>query len=331
MKFKETVGIDVSKKTIDVHTHVSGFYGQYENREQDIREMIKWIFSVTKLSKEEVLFVFEHTGLYSDLLAAVLSKAEIKFAVVPGLEIKRSMGIVRGKSDHKDAAMIARYAYRVREEIKLTSIPPADIQSLKRLLALRDRLVKQRAGFKASYKEHKRVLKVKENKLFFSVQQRQIKSLTKDIEKIETEIQSIIRDNEEVNEIFNLLTTIKGVGKVTAWFMITTTAGFTKFNTWRQYASYSGVAPFPNKSGTSIRGKTQVSNLANKRMKSLLDQCAKIAIQHNKELKDYYDKRIENGKNKMSTLNIIRNKLLARMFAVVKRRSPYVDLKKYAA
>jgi hypothetical protein len=47
-------------------------------------------------------------------------------------------------------------------------------------------------------------------------------------------------------------------------------------------------------------------------------------------MKAYYQRRVENGKNKMSTLNIIRNKLLARAFAVVDRGTPYVNTMRYA-
>ena len=55
------------------------------------------------------------------------------------------------------------------------------------------------------------------------------------------------------------------------------------------------------------------------------------AIKINGEYKQYYKRRQELGKNNMSSLNIIRNKLVARIFAVVKRQSPYVDLQKFAA
>lgn len=59
--------------------------------------------------------------------------------------------------------------------------------------------------------------------------------------------------------------------------------------------------------------------------------CAISAIQHNPEMKTYYQKRVSLGKNKMSTINIIRNKLIARIFAVVKRQTPYVNTMKFAA
>lgn len=331
MNFKEIVGIDVSKKTLDIFTHQKKCSAQYENTVGDIKKMVKWVFSTTKLSNENVLFVFEHTGLYSDLLMTVLSDLNIKYSVVSGLEIKRSMGIVRGKSDEKDAAMIALYGYRLREELKLTEITSAELQSLKRLITLRDQLVKQRTALKTNYGEQKKVLKVKENKILFKVQEQTIDLLTKQIDKVEREIKTIIESHEKLNNLYTLITSIKGVGTVTAWYMIVYTQGFMKFDNWRQFASYCGIAPFPKSSGTSIMGKTKVSHLANKKIKSLLDMCAKVSIQYNPEMKLYYQRRIKEGKSKMSTINVIRNKLLSRIFAVVKRETPYVDVLKYAA
>ena len=77
------------------------------------------------------------------------------------------------------------------------------------------------------------------------------------------------------------------------------------------------------RSGTSIRGKTKVSHLADKDMKTLLDLAAKSAIQYDKELREYYLRRIAAGKSKMSTINIVRNKILYSMFAVINRQTPY--------
>ena len=55
------------------------------------------------------------------------------------------------------------------------------------------------------------------------------------------------------------------------------------------------------------------------------------AMKCDTELKHYYKKRIEEGKPKMSVINIIRIKLIARVFATVKRGTPYVMLDKFAA
>lgn len=331
MKIKETIGIDVSKKTIDVHIHGKTKHKRFNNCSKDIKKMIKWVFQTTDSTKVETMFTFEHTGLYSLKLATIFSEKEIKYVEVPGLEIKRSLGLTRGKDDKADAAKIALYAYRLRDEIEPSQMPSEDLRSLKRLLSLRDRLVKQRAGYKASLKEEKRVLVQKENKTLLSTQEEMIGHLSKKIEKVEKELDRIVKDNQGLNEMYKLITSIKGVGPQTALYVIVYTQGFTKFENWRKFASYCGTAPFPNSSGTSIRGKTKVSHLANKKIKSLLDLCSKTALQHDPEIKQYYNRRLEQGKNEMSTINVIRNKLLARIFSVVKRGTPYVDTMKYAA
>jgi transposase len=103
------------------------------------------------------------------------------------------------------------------------------------------------------------------------------------------------------------------------------TDNFQKFSSSRQFSCYTGVVPLEHSSRTSIRGKSRVSHYANKKAKQLLNLAASVAIQH-KELKQYYQRRVAEGKSKMSTLNIVRNKLVDRMFAVVKRQTPYQEI-----
>ncbi|HZY80504.1 MAG TPA: IS110 family transposase, partial [Cyclobacteriaceae bacterium] len=55
------------------------------------------------------------------------------------------------------------------------------------------------------------------------------------------------------------------------------------------------------------------------------------AAHTDKELNIYYQKRIEDGKSKLETLNIIRNKIVSRIFAVAKRQTHYVGIMKFAA
>ena len=196
---------------------------------------------------------------------------------------------------------------------------------------MRTKLNKQRAGFKATLKEQKAIYTVKEYKINFEVQQKMIANLSKEIDKINTAMKSIIDQNTELKQTYQLVTSVKGIGMQTALTMIAYTDNFSKFENWRKFASYCGIAPFPYQSGTSIKGRTKVSHLANKKLKAIINMCAISAIQHNSEMKVYYQKRVEQGKNKMSTINIIRNKLIARVFAVVKRQTPYVDTYKFAA
>ncbi|MDL5511183.1 transposase [Arenibacter sp. M-2] len=275
-----------------------------------------------------------HGALFGTVIE-YLSERDIPHAMISGLEIKRSLGIARGKDGRINASKIALYAYRPRDEIRPSLAQSKEIRTIKKLLSLRDRLIRQRAGYKVGSREQKDILKRKGNELLFIVQDKMIRELSKQIKEIENEMQQIIKSSPELDHIFVLLKTTKCIGDQVALFLLLYTGAFTKFRNARQFFAYYGVAPFPNRSGTSLRGKTRVSHLANKKMKSLLDMCAKSWICYNMEIKDYYYyyyfRRLAEGKSKMSTVNVIRKKLILRVFTVINRDTPYVDLWKYAS
>jgi transposase len=331
MKISETIGVDVSKHTIDAYIYSSKKHKCFKNNNSGFTEMIKWVKTNTEVPLQEHLYAFEHTGLYSFPLSIHLTEKDIAYLLIPGLELKKSLGIVRGKDDKIDAKAIALYAYRRREEIKPYKLPSKNLLEIRRLLSLRDKLVKQRSGFKATNKEIKDHLSKKDNATYFKVHENMIKHLSKEIRDVEKQLRTVIKTDVELNRLFKLVTSIKGVGEQTALFMIAYTNGFTLFENSRKFASYAGVAPFPYKSGISVHGKTKVNQFANKKFKSLLSNCATSAINTNTEMRLYYERRIKDGKDKMSTINIIRNKILGRIFAVVQRGTPYVDTLGYAA
>jgi transposase len=144
-------------------------------------------------------------------------------------------------------------------------------------------------------------------------------------------MKEITSKNEVIKEQMSLITSIPGIGQNTAWYLIVTTNGFKNFSEWRKLACYAGVAPFEYSSGTSVKGRTKVHSLADKKMKSLLHMCALTTIKNNAELKEYYTRKREEGKPSMLVLNNVKCKLLSRVFAVVKRKQPFVNIFKYAA
>jgi transposase len=331
MNFKEFIGIDISKLSFDVRIHSNQQMSEFKNNDPGIDEMMKWVNKHVSCGKAEILFALEHTGIYSLPICIFLAENQYHFVLLPGLEIKRSLGIQRGKNDTIDSGRIAEYAYQKRDKISPTQLPFKNVLKIRRLLSIRDRLVKHRKGFLKDRGENKKFLKQRENKILFDVVEKSICNINKQINKVEKELDSIVRGDELINKQFNLILSIKGVGKQTALSIISYTNCFTKFDTWRKFASYAGTAPFPYSSGTSIKGRNRVSNLANKKIKALLNMCARSAIEFNPEMKMYFQNRKANGDNGMSTLNIIRNKLLSRIFAVIKRGTPYVDTHKFAA
>jgi transposase len=332
MKYNAFIGVDVSKLTIDAHLHGINVSKTFSNNEKGFASLLVWVKKHGKVPElTKVIVCFEHTGMYSIKLAIYLNDVGIPFAMLPALQIKQSIGIRRGKNDQVDAQRIAEYAWLHRETLQATVLPAKGILRLQSLLTLRDRLVRDRGGFEATWKEQNKSLEGKDYKELFQIYKSLVQHLTLQIKKLESQIKDVIESDEEIKVNYQLLTSIKCVGPVLAANMIACTHNFTRFSNWRKFACYVGTAPFEHQSGTSIKGKTRVSSLSNRQMKRLIHMVAICACTYNPELRVYYKRRVSEGKNKMSTLNIIRNKLIARMFAVINRRTVYVDLTKYAA
>ncbi len=331
MTFLNSVGIDVSKLTFDVTIYGNHRYRRFKNTSTGFKQMINWIQSNTNDSLEEILFCLEHTGLYSMKLILFLTEQDMSFAVVSGLAIKRSMGLRRGKTDKIDSKMIVDYAFEKKHKLPLYKYPGQRVVKLQQLSTLRKRLVKQRAGYLGAIKEYATIFRKKDNVVFFKTQEKMVKELTKQINIVENEIRLLINQDKVLKRQYDLIISVKGVGPVIAVNMIIITAGFTKFKSWRQFSCYIGTAPFEYESGTSLKYKSRIHYLGHRKLKSLIHMGACSAILADPELKLYYQKRIASGKSKMSTLNIIRNKLLSRVFSVIRNDQPYVVTHKFAA
>lgn len=331
MQYKVFIGVDVSKRTIDSFIYGRKLHKQFSNDLSGYRAFLNWIIkNIDVPIHTDAIICFEHTGLYSLTLAAHLDEVKVPFSMISALQIKRSLGITRGKTDRIDARRIAEYAYLHRESLSITKLPSSAILKLQPLLTLRTRLVRDRGGYEATQKEQMRFLRDQKIPALFDTYSQIINSLKSEIKRVENAIRDILNSDEELKQTLALITGIKGVGFIIGTYMIVQTHNFSRFANWRKFACYAGIAPFENQSGT-IRGKTKVSPLANKQIKTMLHMAALRAAHTDKELNGYYQKRIDNGKTKLETLNIIRNKVLSRIFAVAKRKTAYVDIMRFSA
>lgn len=323
MKLQHIIGADLSKKSIDLVCHLLNTHIQIENSIAGFKDLLQWMRKL-KINASETMIVMEHTGLYSYCFEKFLHQHQMAFCKVNALAIKRSMGLVRGKTDKLDAVRIAAYGFEKKDKL-IIDVPASDaLKRLQMLHSTRERLVKQRASLICAIKEY-RYIGISEKDIIMQTQLQLIKSFDKQIEKLMAEIEAIINKQEALKQNFRLLQSIKGVGKILALTTIIKTSNFTRFANARRFACFCGTAPFPHDSGTTIKRKARVSHLADKQMKTLLDLSAKSAIQYDKELREYYLNRTEGGKSKMSTINVVRNKILYRMFAVIKRQTPFLE------
>jgi transposase len=142
--------------------------------------------------------------------------------------------------------------------------------------------------------------------------------------EIEKQLKQFIADHPDIAQNYSLLISIKGIGMINALMTIAYTENFKSFDDARKYAVYVGVVPFEHSSGSSIKGRKRVSNIANKELKQELNQAARTAIQWDPQIREYADRKLKN-KCYGIVLNNVKFKLILRMFAVVKRQEMYVD------
>ena len=309
---KNFIGIDVSKLKLDVYSNTHSQHCIFPNDEEGFDQMIKWLKSM-KISVKSMVFCFEHTGIYSEDLALYLSAKKICFYMVSSLYIKYSIGLQRGKNDKIDSKRIASYIALHADQLSPTTLSKTAVAELRKLLSMRSHLEKEKIGIKNRLKNSSKTNGLDKLKM------------------VENEIKSLIKSDVNLCQVDELVQSIKGVGPISSWYLIATTNGFEYFENARQYACYSGIAPFERSSGSSIKGKTQTDRRSNRKINGILTMAARSAVLNNPEMREYMERKIQEGKHYNCALNAVKNKLVARVFAVVKRKTPYVDLKKYAA
>ena len=333
-KYLNYVGIDVSKTKLDVSllhetnpNQVTHFI--VSNDKKGILQMLQRI-EKQKISLLDVLICFEDTGVYSMPLSCMLSEKQFDYWMIPAIEIKRSKGISRGKNDKSDSRDIAFYALTHLHKLRLSKIAANDLLKLKLLITERDKVMKAKRILESTH-ENEGFIPKEVMQSVKKINEQAIAQLEKTIAKLDEKMLEIVNSNQNIKEQFKLINSIPGVGPQTAMYMIVTTKGFTTFDNWRQMACYAGVAPFEYSSGSSIKGRTKVNHLADKKLKSLLNLCALNSKKHDKQIAEYYVKKVAEGKSKMLVINNIRCKLISRIFAVINRGTPYINTFKFAA
>lgn len=323
MEFTYFIGTDVSKNELDFAVMQGKkllFHREIANKPESIKCFIKELFLLPEFQLCNSVFCMEHTGIYNNHLLAFLHKKKANVCLEVASQIKNSMGNVRGKNDKVDAIRIAEYAYKNREELNLWQPKREVIQRLAHLSASRSRLLDAQKMLRTPIKEA--VMFVEKKVIKENTCTRTLDSIAIDLKRTEQAISEIIAADTELNRLFNIITSVPGVGEVTATQFLICTNEFRSISDPKKFACYAGVAPFIKESGL-FKGKARVSPLANKKIKTLLHMSALTAIMYNLELKQFYQRKVAEGKNKMSVINAIRNKLVLRVFACINNNRKY--------
>src|SRR5690554_765659 len=272
-KYELFVGIDVSKSKLDVSFVNATDFNQWThfvvtNTAKGLQGILTRLNKL-KMDLNQVLICFEDTGVYSMPLCYFMSEKAVDYWMIPAIEIKRSKGISRGKTDKSDSKDIAFYAISHQYKLKLGSLPDETLQKIKLLYSEREKLVKAIQMFGRTT-ENIGFLPKKLLSDLLKSNASTIKKLKTSLKKIDQRIQELISENESLKEKDRLIQSIPGVGPQTSIYLLIVTRGFTYFENSRQLACYGGVAPFEYSSGSSIRGRTKVSHLAGQKVEIIV-------------------------------------------------------------
>ena len=322
------VGVDLSKEKFDAVVRFNlkdQRHRVFDNNKSGIKRFITWLEDLEEFSFKRTLICMEHTGLYSRELVKAMVKIEAHVWIESPLQIKKSLGFLRGKNDKIDSSRIAYYAEKYADKARLVLPTNEVLQKLQDLLSARDRLIKTNGQLQRPLNELKRIDKATYQDLI-KINRPVIDQLKKSLAQIKKEILTVINSDERIKRQYLLVRSVKGVGMVLGVQLMVYTHGFSRMQSGRQLACYAGVAPFEHTSGSSVKGRTHTSNFANMTLKSTLHLAAICSIQHNPDLKKYYERRVAEGKSKMCVINAVRAKLLYRVLAVVRRGTPYQNV-----
>lgn len=324
-KFKNYVGIDISKDYFDVafiqDLKSKSIHNQFENTVMGVRKLIIWLKSL-ECKNTDTLFCMEHTGMYSKIIIAKLISEEFQLWVEMSLKIMRSGGVQRGKNDKIDAERIAAYALKNQDSFSAYQTNKGSVSRLRVLFSLREKLICYRTALTNVSNEFKK-FDSNASKITSCYSKKTLSGIKKDLLKIEKEIDNLIERDDELKILFKRITSVPGVGKITAILLIYLTNEFKNFKNPRQLACYSGVVPFEYCSGKSIKSRPKVHYIANKKLKKALHMCAISASKNDPEIHQYYIRKTDEGKNKMLVINNIRNKIIHRICACVRENKNF--------
>ena len=326
MEFEFFVGIDVSKNELDFavqHGRNLLFHRELVNEPQAIMAFLKELDRLPGFKLSKAVFCMEHTGIYNNHALTCLHRKKAHLCLEAATQIRNSLGNIRGKNDKIDAIRIAGYAYKEREALRLWRPKREIVQQLAHLAATRLRLITVKKQLKTPLKEHDAFSSKKIARQSLQLCSHSLKAINDDLKRADQAIEQLIRSDTELNRLFNLVTSVSGIGQVTAVQVIVATNEFKDINNLKKFACYAGVAPFTDDSGKIIK-KARVSHMANKKVKTLLHLSAIVAIRYNPDLKLFYERKVTlDKKNKMSVINAVRNKLILRIFACVNQNRLY--------
>lgn len=320
---KQAVGIDVAQNelvvslgrmhsglTVDIYA-----FKTFANRQGGFKALLAWVNRFMNPGVE-VQYVMEATGVYHESLAYFLDDQGCKVSIVLPNKISNYFKTLDVKTitDKTSSEAIARFG--LERKLENWKRPKKTFKSLRQLTRERQQIVEQRTIAKNHLHAEKSEAEPVETTIArFS---KLINFLDKQIKQVEAEIGTLIKMDQEVQKAVTLITSIPGVGQLTAAGVLAETNGFDLIRNKKQLTSYAGLDIREKQSGTSVKGKPKISKRGNKHLRRTMHLPALSAKRHDERFKALYTRVVARHGIKMKAAVAVQRKLLEMIYTIFK-------------
>jgi transposase len=307
------LGIDISKDKFDAALlHEDRVdHATFTNNCAGYRQLLRWR---QKLCRLHLHVAMEATGQYGLPLAEFLYAASIDVSVVNPMLIHyyARTRLTRNKTDQHDAELIA--AYCQQHQPRLWHPRRADLQSIHELIRAREQMSETRVRT-ASHLEQA-------PSSVASCFRRQLALLDRQLKALEKQITQCVKENPQLRQDVELLSSIDGIGQLTACTVLSIIPAVDELQSARQLAAFAGVTPHQHQSGASS-GKTTMSKFGHHRLRKALYWPAITALRTNKRAQDLASRLGQKGKCKMVIIGAVMRLLCHLIYGVLRTRKMF--------
>lgn len=325
---KQVVGIDVAQKKIDVSlgrmdedATIEVFaYKTFNNNEKGFMAFTLWVKKHTD-SLLPPRFVMEATGVYHESLAHYLSDRAHMVSIVMPNKITNFFKTLEIKTvtDKTMSEAIAMFGLEKRLD---NWMPPKKVyRELRQITRERDQIIEERTMVKNQL--HAEQVEAYPNEKTIERVMARLIMLNRQVKEIMAEITQIAKNDKEIHEATKLITTIPGVGLLTAATILAETDGFALIKNKKQLTSYAGLDVKEKESGTSVKSKPRISKRGNKHLRKAMHLPALSAIRHTERYKAIFTRVVGKTGVKMKAAVAVQRKLLEMIYTIYKTKKPF--------
>lgn len=325
---KQVCGIDVSQDELVVA--LGRMYGDlnvavyahktFINNAKGFELLLNWVEKLTVVDPN-VVYVMEATGVYHEKLAYYLSQHTRPVSIVLPNKISNYFRTLDLKTVTDKTASEAIALFGLGRKLDLWAPPAPLLKQMRQLVRERDQLIQARTVAKNQlHAEQAEAMPLKNT---INRVKKQIAFLDKQIAEIIFDINKLIKSSEKIKSDIALLTSITGVGLLTAATVLAETQGFDLIRNKRQLSSYAGLDVKEKQSGTSVKGTPKISKRGNRYLRKCLHLPALTAIKHDERFKGIFARLVVRHGIKMKAAVAVQRKLLELMYTLYKKQEKY--------